>query len=376
MKTVNEIIKNDRCYACGLCGSVCPKNAISVIPDDKSGFYKVRLNADACISCGLCYSSCPAADGAAVSDSTVGGHRDIVLCHSTDSEVRHNASSGGAVNSIIRYLIESETVDSVLTVRENPDAPFETEIISITNDNYALLSESPRSFASRYVGVPVLSEFKSTGKTAVIGTPCQIKALSKFDRNNEIIKIGIACSAAVSYNASRIIKKKLAGEGYRLYYRGNGWPGYNTLTDGNNIIETPHGKSYFEKMYTSRIFNRYACRFCPSHFAEESDLSFFDFWNSEEIKNEKAGNSACIIRSERGEAVFSDAKKNGYIETVKAISEAEAVKTQGVPLKYKSRRPYSGIYFKLADIIFKTRLYRLIPLKCYKYFCRMLARLG
>lgn len=374
MKTVSEIISSNKCIACGMCQSVCPEKAITLKPDEKSGFWQAEISGK-CVSCGLCFSSCPAAQDCTVAKDTLGAHKKIVLCRSTNSEVRKNATSGGAVNSVIRFLIESGKAQSVIAVKENQNAPFESEAAVINKSNLSLLTESPRSFASRYVGVPVLSALKlAEGKTAVIGTPCQIKALSKRDRRNEYIKIGIACSGATSYNASRIIKNRLANESFQMYYRGNGWPGFNTLTDGSTTVETAHGKSYFGAMFTSQLFRRYGCRFCPSHFAEESDLTFFDFWDDEEMKTEKLGNSVCVVRSELGQELYQGSITSGYLEEVRALDEAEAVATQCIPLKYKSKRPYSSLYFRLADIIQKLRLYRFLPLKSYKYFCRLLAK--
>lgn len=375
MKTVNEIINSKKCLACGMCKSVCPKDAIELFPNEKSGFWEVKMNGEKCVSCGLCLASCPVKEDVLPKADTLGAYKAIALCRSTDEAVRKNATSGGAVNSIIRYLIENGVADSVLCIKEDMTSPFETDAVIINKANCRLLSADPRDFASRYVSYPVLSKLKEcTGRTAVVGTPCQIKALAEKDKNNEYIKIAIACSGATSYKASEIIKERLANKDYKLYYRGNGWPGYNTLTNGEDIKEKPHGKSYFEKMFTSQIFRSRACRCCPSHFAQGSDLTFFDYWNREEIKNEKLGNSACIIRTNNGKELFESASALNYVEKVKDISEADALKTQSAPLKYKSRRPYGSAYFKLIDFIWKMRLYRLIPLKWYKYFCRMLAK--
>ena len=44
-------------------------------------------------------------------------------------------------------------------------------------------------------------------------------------------------------------------------------------------------------MFSSQIFKNPACRECHDHFAEYSDISFCDFWNEEERRKEKEGNS-------------------------------------------------------------------------------------
>ena len=47
-------VDEETCTACGLCGEICPVEAIAV---DQSGVTAVK--ADACIGCGLCASACP-----------------------------------------------------------------------------------------------------------------------------------------------------------------------------------------------------------------------------------------------------------------------------------------------------------------------------
>ena len=49
------MIAKDACAGCGLCASVCPRNAIEL--DLETGIAKV--NGAKCIGCGLCYASCP-----------------------------------------------------------------------------------------------------------------------------------------------------------------------------------------------------------------------------------------------------------------------------------------------------------------------------
>ncbi len=380
-KTVSSIQSSGKCVLCGMCKSVCPTKAIELVPNTKSGFYEVKLNSSACVSCGLCLSACPMAEDVRPSEDTLGEYSEIMLCHSANPYVRHSASSGGVINSLIRCLIENNLIDSVLTVRENISSYFDTEVTVINKDNYTELLDNPRAFASRYVSVPVLEALdKCAGRTAVVGTPCQIKALSKYEKSKNVFKIAFACSGAVSFCASEIIKKRLAEDTYHIFYRGEGWPGFNTLTNGSNKIEALHSKSTFERMYSSELFKNSACRFCPSHFAENSDLTLFDFWNESEMQSEREGNSVCVIRTGRGKTLTDLALKNNYIEFVKSISEEEALKTQASPLKKKHNRPYEKmplkLYYLACGFIFKTRLYRILPLKAYSILCKLLAKLS
>ncbi len=51
-KATNDI---NRCVACGVCASQCPREAISIY----KGCYAV-IDTDKCVGCGICETACPA----------------------------------------------------------------------------------------------------------------------------------------------------------------------------------------------------------------------------------------------------------------------------------------------------------------------------
>lgn len=379
--SVYDILKKD-CVKCGMCFSVCPTQAISMQANHKTGFFDFSINNKTCVNCGKCIRSCPAADKINSSASVIGTYSDMYLVHSTNPEVRINSTSGGAVNSFLRYLIDNGIIDSAYVLRENNKSIFECEVIEINAKNAKKLLLEPRRFASRYVSYPVLSALKnkSKKKIAVVGTPCQIKAVSKSAFSSDIIKIGIACSGAMSYNASKLLKDRLAANNYHLFYRGNGWPGRNSLIHSSSpVIEQTHQKSYFEKMFSSWIFKNKACLNCNDQFASAADISFFDFWNKEEMKNEHIGNSAVIIRTDFAEKHFINSVKENYIEIQKKISEKDAINTQRGPLLLKQdclhKKFPLNLYFCTVKLIEKSNLYKYIPLKKYKKIIKVYNKL-
>lgn len=365
--SVHKIIKSNNCFKCGMCKSVCQFDAISVKANTKTGFYDIQVSNELCKNCGKCVKSCPAqnVENEINTNSPLGNYTELCLAHSLNDNVRNMATSGGVVNSIVRYMIDNDKIDSVLMIQEDINSEFNLCAVKITKENCDMLLNAPRKFASRYTSFPLLSKFEKNKdeRLAVVGTPCQIKALKDFN----VFKIGIACSGAVSYNATQFIKNEYADKDYHIYYRGKGWSGYNSLEKNDDIIETKHLGSNFEKLFSSQIFKNPACCNCDDHFAKYADISFFDYWNSEELKNEKKGNSAVIIRSEAAKQIFNDAVDKNYIEVKQKISENDAIKTQSLPLMFKEEKIGKkfplNIFLKAISKINSSGLYKKLTLK-------------
>lgn len=51
---MERICENEKCYGCGACYVICPKNAISMKEDVVTGHFRPIINESKCINCGLC----------------------------------------------------------------------------------------------------------------------------------------------------------------------------------------------------------------------------------------------------------------------------------------------------------------------------------
>ena len=196
-------------------------------------------------------------------------------------------------------------VDRVLMAGYDKNSRIETSGFWITK--YNDLAENPRNYASRYVIAPILEKLKDYSnkeKIAVVGTPCQIRAISNWGgiQNNKVFRIGITCSGGMSYKATEQYKQIQHCKTGKMYYRGDGWPGKNSLQENEMTIEFDHLGSLFEVMFSSQIFKNPACRECHDHFAEYADISLCDFWNSEER-----------IKEKEGKKILSKIKDNSYV---------------------------------------------------------------
>lgn len=375
---VGSVVKQGKCLTCGLCKTICPAKAICLKYDTASGFYYPSVDEKSCLNCGLCNKMCPSINKKGNDDKTLmGTYYKIVLSHSNDLQVRNNSTSGGVVNTLIQYLLEKEIIDTALLVEKNDVSPIGSWYKVIAKENIHDLTEKARDFASRYVMVPVLAGLSEIDlnktKIAVVGTPCQIRALCGIKKGN-IIKIGITCSGGMSYLATEeyMRQQKLLGQ---MYYRGDGWPGKNLLFNEEKKVEYKHNGSPFESIFSSQIFKNDNCKDCADHFAELSDISFCDYWNIDEIRNEHVGNSCVIIRSAFLSDIITKMFLEGKIEIVKELNPQEIINSQLSVLKVKkgnARSLYSfKLFAKVILVIRKFRIYKAFGPKEYSSISKM-----
>lgn len=175
---ISTVVHQDKCLSCGACCCICPKGAIKMEYNKNTGFFRPSISS-LCIDCGLCKQICPALGQR--DSSLAGSYSGIFLAYSRDPHIRRGATSGGVINALVRYLIDSDVVDAVLMSKHDSKSPIETSLVVVTKENIEELSEEPREFTSRYVTIPVLDHLRQVlmnfKRIAVVGTSCQMKAL-------------------------------------------------------------------------------------------------------------------------------------------------------------------------------------------------------
>ncbi len=380
---IEKVVQASKCRSCGYCFSVCPANAIDMIYTQ--GFFRPVVNGSQCVQCGKCVKNCPA-ENVFTENGLLGSYKDLLLAHSTNREVRHNATSGGVINSLVRFLLKERIVDGVLMAGYDDNSVTETSSQLITLDEMDILEKKTRDFSSRYVLTPVLTGLrnipKEIKKLAVVGTACQIQALKlgggKADL--DIFTIGVTCSGGMSYKATEQYKKLQNMPMSKMFYRGDGWPGKNCLISSDeNRLEYNHLGSTFERMFSSQIFKNPGCRGCRDHFAEQAEISFCDFWNAEERRTESEGNSCVIIRSKRAGEYFDKMQGAGFVEVVRSLNENEVAETQMLVLKAKKGTLHNSVRYRMftqiVDYIFKHNLYEKFGIKEYNRFCKVYQKL-
>jgi len=102
----------------------------------------------------------------------------------------------------------------------------------------------------------------------------------------------------------------------QLRYRGEGWPGYFRVLNGND----EHTLSYEESWGRLSHYRPLRCQLCPDGLGRVADISCGDAWESFDEKG-SAGRSLVIVRTERGREILRGAMAANYVELTPASPE-------------------------------------------------------
>lgn len=327
MSKIEKAIKSNLCLGCGLCAAVNRDNCRMHLI--KEGVYrpdftkKLTIKDDQKIS-----RVCPAIrihNANPDKNSIWGSVCRVFNAWSAEPNIRQTSSSGGVTSALAIYLLESNKVSAVLHVgvgKEN----FLYNKLHISRTREDVLSRN----ASRYAPAAVFDEImdifeKNPNDTyAFIGKPCDMAGmqnlLCEYPQYANRIKyyLAIFCAGMPNYNATMhaisTFEKNAAPTSLR--YRGDGWPGYFTVSFEDGTSSRMSYNDSWGKILGKQISFR--CKICPDGIGLLADISSGDSWNTSNGYpdfTEADGKNFCFIRSQRGLQLFDDATQAGYIQT-------------------------------------------------------------
>ena len=261
----------------------------------------------------------------------------IYVGHSEDDSVRINASSGGIVKEIFKYLLSTKKVDGVMIVVQKYPKFF-TKIAKTIDD----LSEMENSVYAPVNYSKGIKEMEEGKKYAVTGIGCQDMMLEKV---NHLIKfkIGFLCRGTYLESTMQSYASALGHDSIKKFnFRTNGWPGEINIADNKGEHYYPRRPSFikFPKLISTKeaFFSKATylpkCRPCKYEFSFPScDISLGDAWHNKYIKDKK-GLTLAITRSSLGEQLLTTLKnekkikiwKEDYQETNEVMDDPNIVK--------------------------------------------------
>ena len=327
---LSDIVDNGLCIGCGLCQSIAGKDKIEVSMTSKGRlepkeikkitpeiFEKIRNVCPGTIVEGLPKELI---EPNASHDIVWGYYLSLCYTWSADKKIRFESSTGGLLNGLSIYLLESKKVKFILHTAADPKKPMRS-LPKFSYNKEELLSGEGRS---RYGPAAPLEKFHEAldlnQPFAFVGKPCDISAirqLSKINpRVNQLCKylLTLVCGGFAEFTKSQdfIESFKVKEDELSIFrYRGYGNPGkmYIKTKDGREYDRDYN--SFWGEESTWRV--PFRCKICPDAIGESADIAALDTWRGGSPKGEDEGFNAVIVRTKKGLNLLKAAAKTGFI---------------------------------------------------------------
>ncbi len=365
IKNLSDIVDNGLCIGCGLCQSIAGKNLISINMTEKGRLEPKELKPLSNTIFNKIKNTCPGVvvEGLPEKEIIKNSNKDIIwgeyhsifYAWSTNSKIRYQSSTGGLLNGLSLYLIESKKVKFICHTSSVPDKPMRNySKFSYTKDD--LLNCDSRS---RYGPSSPLDKFHKALSLnepfAFVGKPCDVSAirqLSKIDdRVDKLCKylLTIVCGGFAEFTKSQDFIESFDVKEDELSvfrYRGFGNPGKMYIKTKNGKEHDKEYNSFWGEESTWRV--PFRCKICPDAIGESADLAALDTWEGGSPRGEDEGFNAAIVRTQKGLDLIKDAVNAGYIETGNDVSIDEINDFQPHQVKKKK-----AVYSRFQGLINK-----------------------
>jgi coenzyme F420 hydrogenase subunit beta len=331
INSLSDITDNGLCIGCGLCQNVAGKENISITMTEKGRLEpkankplkEENFNNIKKVCPGVIVEGLPEEEVNQNSkhDLIWGNYQSLFYAWSTDEKIRFQSSTGGLLNGLSLYLLETKKIDFILHTAGDPNHPMKSVAKFSFNKEDLLNCESRSRYGPASPLIKFNESLNSNKNFAFVGKPCDISAIRQLsktdDRVNKQCKylLTLVCGGSTEFTKSQDFIKSfnVKEEDLETFrYRGYGNP-------GRMYIKTKDGKE-FDREYNSfwgeestwRVHFR--CKICPDAIGESADIAALDTWRGGSPKGEDEGYNAAIVRTQRGCDLLNDAIQFGYIE--------------------------------------------------------------
>ena len=274
----------EQCTACGACVSVCAKEALSLQPTKKIGFYYPMLDESRCVECHMCEKACHVLS----SDKKDNSERHPFMLKAKDKGLLKKSSSGGAFSLLAGKVIDDGGV--VYGAAYN----YKTEKLEECSTEQVVIDALRKSkYIESYCGnifKDVEQKVREKRKVLFCGTPCQIKGLrhyltTKHCDTSNVLLVQFLCHGVPSNlfftEYKHWLEKQCKGKITDIDFRSKkyGWRTpyyYYYYGTGSRTVrgDATYYMSSFFKYYMLRD-SCYGCTIFDQGFA---DLTIADFW--------------------------------------------------------------------------------------------------
>ena len=311
------------CTGCSACVSVCPKNCISMKPNNE-GFIYPRINETFCINCGLCEKTCPCLKPTNTKEKEITSY----AIKNKNLNILFKSSSGGVFYEIAKEVLNNNGIVFGAAFAND----FKVQHVFVDN-----IKNLWRLQGSKYVQSEIndcyLTAEKFLKKGVLVfftGTPCQIEGLLSFLNKNyeNLITADFICHGTPSPKAWEIylsnLKTKFKSDIKTINFRNkdNGWKNYSFSIDflNNTNLKQPYTENPYMIAFLSDYSLRNSCYICKfKNYNRIADFTLADAWGIEQIMPnmyDYNGTSYVILHSNKATRFFNKIQHNFYYATI------------------------------------------------------------
>ncbi len=251
---------------------------------------------------------------------------------SSDGEISKLGECGGALTTLMKFLLEEQIVDSVLTVKKSNDVYDAVPVLICDSEE---LGETAGSLHCGTLNIAKIlvkyfQEFPDM-KLAITVKPCEAKTIAELDLRdkinlNNLILVGVNCGGTFppvptrhmienifEVNADEIINEEIDSGKFII-----------EMEDGSkkemNIDHLEENRSRENNYIYGRRTN---CRRCEMNIPSPADLGFGN-WG---VMGEYAGDYSCVeVFTDRGAEVLDKAIATGFLIVEEPSKDAAKIR--------------------------------------------------
>ena len=332
---LTEVVETGKCASCGTCVITCPFGSLELAKGKPSLVKECKV-------CGICAQACPRYNWAMEKaedfvfgkirnpEEAFGVYRRIAIAQAKPGDIQKARQDGGAATAMLVAALQNGLIDGAVVSGKSQEKPFlPVPILATTAEKIVESAGTKYSCSSTLLALPEVIKQKKT-QVAFVGTPCQIHAVRKMQmsgvkRFSAPIKylVGLMCSECFDYEGLM-----------ETYIKGKLGINLNDITKmnikGKMLVTTPAGTTAIP-LAEVKPYVRMSCSVCEDFSSELADVSVgglgLDGW------------TFTIIRTEKGEELFTNAEKTGFLES-KPVEEGSFSK--GLLLKLTKKKQDSA----------------------------------
>lgn len=320
-----EIVKKSNCCGCGVCVSICPKQAISLQLDEE-GFLYPNIDNNLCVDCSLCNKVCPKENNF---ERNKNYNCEFFAAYNKNRQIAIDSSSGGIFWSFVEYIIKNNGVVYGVELGDN---------FSVFHNRAITLEQALKFRKSKYlesntnnIYKKVKEDLNNNKLVLFSGTPCQTAGLYSFldkEYKNrytcDVVCHGVPSMKVFDKYITELNSKENS-TAISMCWRDKenyGWgPNHVSINfeNGKKIITTSLNNPY-QKGFLLNFYLRPSCYACNwAKLPRVGDISLADFWGYKgELfeRNNNVGISIIVISSENGKELFENCKTSFFYHSV------------------------------------------------------------